>query len=939
MTGGTVRAELSEVDMTARTASCKDALRHERRLFTGRRAVLGRIVTWMHGDTPGALVVTGLAGCGKSAVLRHLVALSDPAEREELLAPAAPGPAAPDPGVGTVDAAVDLRGMDEQDLAVALAEQLGLRRPQAGWQLIGDIARMASPPTLVLDGLDDTILEHLDKIATELLAGLSMVARVLLTTRHQEFLWSGPASGGSRVVGLREMFGPEVPVIDLDAEADTRDDIEQYVARRLRAAGRDDLVEPVAAALADRATEFGGFLYAWIMTTLILRRVIDVRAQHWQRQLATTVGGALDRDLSSGVPLIHDGAGIPDAARDLLHALAWSQGRGMPRVVWTTAATAMSLNGVEYRTEDLDWLLEHYGCYVVEDEQDGEAIYRLYHQELAEHLLGSPLPVPGSLAAEALAEALVTLPEAKPPADDEPDQRSPYLRRHLTRHASIAGTTGVDALYRLVKDTPEVYLPELAVSVHQLATKLAETGQHETALAPVRQAVSLYRLLAHANPTTYLPFLAMVLNDQAVYLSATGQREAALAPGAEAVDAFHMLTETDRSAYQPHLVTSLNNLTGHLAGLDRISDAVDIYTACVDAFAESPDVRDALAIERAGFHVRHGDPPTGFRELATLLGSDEVPDQTDTPDALVLAARNALRGHRSRNALDVDHAWWTVHQSSPPDWLTLTPGQLTVVIEWITAPTWRQSKSYFEAHEAELLADSSFVALEELLLLVGPRAERHLDVLDEIMASGVEAAYRPLLLEDLVSDWISVTNWQESRSFAKKHATELITPEAESALIRLGHATATVVHLAVLGIARQDGLEAAYDCVTDRRLAADRMRRALADAESNTIAQLALLEGRVFGESFAAAAHLAVAVSLAGEPMSDTTQLEELAEQADVAERQRVTAEIVELISRVPEHAGRLGSLPEILRPKIPRTDLPRTGIPQPDIPRRSHPT
>jgi len=33
-----------------------------------------------------------------------------------------------------------------------------------------------------------------------------------------------------------------------------------------------------------------------------------------------------------------------------------------------------------------------------------------------------------------------------------------------------------------------------------------------------------------------------------------------------------------------------------------------------------------------------------------------------------------------------------------------------------------------------------------------------------------------------------------------------------------------------------------------------------------------------------------------------------------VAERQRVTAEIAELISRAPEHARRLVTLPEILR-------------------------
>ena len=78
--------------------------------------------------------------------------------------------------------------MDEQDLAVALAEQLGLPRPQAGWQLIADITRTASPPTLVIDGLDDSIPEHLDKIATELLVGLATTARVLLTTRQRDFL-------------------------------------------------------------------------------------------------------------------------------------------------------------------------------------------------------------------------------------------------------------------------------------------------------------------------------------------------------------------------------------------------------------------------------------------------------------------------------------------------------------------------------------------------------------------------------------------------------------------------------------------------------------------------------------------------------------------------------------------------------------------------------
>ncbi len=881
---------------------------HEGRLFTGRDAVLQRITTWLRDDAPGVFVVTGSAGCGKSAVMGRIAALWGPTQRED----APLGPA--DPGADAVDASVHLRGMGERDLAVALADQLGLPVPQAGWQLIADIAGLESPPTLVLDGLDDAIPEQVDKIATDFLVALCTVARVLLATEQREFVRCGPATEGSRIVGLPEMFGPDMPVVDLDAEAGTRDDIERYVARRLRACGRGDLVERVAPTLAGRASGLGGFLYARIMTCRILRQIIDVNAEGWQRQLATTVGGAMDHDVSSGMALVRDGAEIACAARELLHALAWSLGRGMPRVVWAAAATVLSPDGVVYRVADLDWVLEHYGCYVVIDEQDGEAIYRLQHQELVEHLLGAPMPDPGSPATQTLADALVALAEAKPPADGEPDRRSPYLRRHLARHASIAGTPGVDALYRLVKDQPEAYLPELAMSVHELATRLAEIGQHETALAPARQAVNIYRVLVEADPAGYLPFLAMCCSDFAVYLSAIGRRQPALAPGTEAVDIFRVLTETDPVACLPHLVTALNNLAGHLAGLDRISDAVDVYTTCVGAFGESPGVRDALIIERAGFHVGHGDPPTGFRELAALLASEE----TDTPDDVVLAARSALRAHRSRNALDVDHAWWTVNRTWPPDWLKLSPEQIGIVIEWIVAPTWRQSKSYLAEHEEQLLTDSAFVALEELLLLVASRAERHLDLLDEVMSVGIDAAYRPLLLEDLVADWISVASWQDSRSFAEQHAAELITREAEIALLRLGHAAATGVHFAVLGLARHDGLQAAYGCVTDRGFAAGRMRQALAEAEPDTIAWLALLEGRVFGESFTAAAHLAVAGSLIGEPMRDTTPLEELAEQTDMAERQRVTAEIAELIGRLPQHAEQLRSLPEILRRPTP---------------------
>jgi hypothetical protein len=47
--------------------------------------------------------------------------------------------------------------------------------------------------------------------------------------------------------------------------------------------------------------------------------------------------------------------------------------------------------------------------------------------------------------------------------------------------------------------------------------------------------------------------------------------------------------------------------------------------------------------------------------------------------------------------------------------------------------------------------------------------------------------------------------------------------------------------------------------------------------------------------------------------VTDRTKLVELAEQADPADRQRVAAEIADLINRLPDQAALFGALPEIL--------------------------
>ncbi len=912
VTGRTWWSTLTAADGISRFQ--EDPLQEEW-LFTGRRAVLARIQAWIHAEVPGAFVVTGSAGSGKSAVVGRIVALSEFSRRRALLEHAPLEPADPDPGVGAIDAGVHLRGMGAHDLATVLADRLKLPAPESCWQLIEDVAKKPYPPVLVFDGLDEAIPEQATEIVTDLLVPLSVLANVLIATRHQEFGWHQPPSGQEAAVRLGELFGGNVSVVDLDAEPGTRQDIERYLTRWLRSAGRADLVSRVAPVLARKAAaQQGGFLYARTVVAQIARGVIGIPAEGWEGQLAATTVEALEHDLSSRTR-VRDGVELPDAARDLLRALAWGMGRGLPgRGLWEAAATALSPNGVEYRGADLDWVLEHYGCYIVEDKQDGEVLYRLSHRTFVEHLVASSPDVAGLAAGQALAEALVAFAQkqtmqTQTSYGDARDLCSPYLRRHLPRHAAHAGPAGVVALRRLAEADPEFYLPGLAVALTDFGTHLLAVGSREAALITARHVVETYRALVDANPHIYLLGLAAALGSLAAQHGELRQHEAALPPAHEAVDICQRLTETSAEVYFTHLVVALKNLTGHLAALDRISAAVNVYTTCIETLAASPAARDALIIERAEFHINHGDVSTGLRELVILLTLDDG----QTPDAVVLAARNVLRAYRFRDSAAVNRVWEAVAGTEQPDWLALTLAQIGLVTEWITAPNWAESKYFFAAHAGELLDHPATVVLDELALVAAAQVDLHRHLLGGVRELGLERAYRPLLLRDLLTDWIKLQNWQDSRSFAEEHATDLLTVEAEVALTYLGNPIGTLVNLALLRLARRDGIRAAYACVTDRQMAADRMQRALAEVEPDPIAELAALEGQVFGERFTAAVHLAVAASLMGEVVTDSTRLEELAEQADPADRQRVAAEVADLIRRVPDRAESFGTLAEIL--------------------------
>ena len=74
-------------------------------------------------------------------------------------------------------------------------------------------------------------------------------------------------------------------------------------------------------------------------------------------------------------------------ARDLLRALAYAEGPGLPAgQLWADMASALAAPR-RYGTDDLAWLLDSAAGYLVESgDEDGQPVYRIFHQALIEHL-------------------------------------------------------------------------------------------------------------------------------------------------------------------------------------------------------------------------------------------------------------------------------------------------------------------------------------------------------------------------------------------------------------------------------------------------------------------------------------------------------------------------------------------------------------------------
>ena len=445
--------------------------------FSGRKAVLSKLLGFLNDEGDSRTrVITGRPGSGKSAILSRLVTFSLPELRPQNIPETERFDFVP------IDLAIHARGKSLQNVIDSFARLLQVEaRPDA---VLDYLRRTDRPRRVVVDALDEAAEPA--AIATQLLQPLNEIESVKLLV-------------GTRADLLNALHGAEVIDIDRPEYAE-HNDIAQYVkARLLRAeergaptpyAGKKALANRVAAAVAKKA--YPNFFVARLIVEDLLLRPRPVNPDSPANMaFPTRVASAFNTYLAR--------FGDREVmVRNIALPLAYAEGQGLPwDNIWAPLATAIARQ--RYDDDDVRWVLEHAGAFILESVEDGRSVYRLYHQALADTLREGR-------RVRSVDAAFTKVLRAAPPrraggAGADWFLASRYIRAHLATHAARCGRLG-----QLVNDP--LYL--LAADPNRLLSAISNHGDQvpRDIAAVYREAVHHIRGESPAEAASYLELVA-----------------------------------------------------------------------------------------------------------------------------------------------------------------------------------------------------------------------------------------------------------------------------------------------------------------------------------------------------------------------------------------------------------------------------------------------
>ncbi|MER7181288.1 AAA family ATPase [Streptomyces hyaluromycini] len=384
-------------------------------LFSGREDQLVKVADWLSdGAEHGTLcVVTGSPGVGKSALLGAVVCCTQTqlakVMHSTLVQQISPSAR---PEQRPLVAAVHARQMTLADTMDSIGAQLDLEQPTGGWssqQLVSAVASLPDEPLIVVDGLDE---------ATD---SVQITVELLLPLAEQVFP-DGPRRRACQLlVGVRPhwdqlpqlaatVFGGSQLLVDLDA-ADRRQlqqDLETYVERLLYEtdtyASERKLRSRIARTVAERvvgSSHGGEFLKAQMAARSLAQAAphTEDAADAAVAEMPMTFASLLEGQLT-------DERTHPWARR-VMTALAFAKGSGMPAHLLPQVAAALPPACDAPGREDVDAVLTGMSFYLRQDVDTsyGTTLYRLFHQELVDHLRSSARKLPDPQALQDTGDA------------------------------------------------------------------------------------------------------------------------------------------------------------------------------------------------------------------------------------------------------------------------------------------------------------------------------------------------------------------------------------------------------------------------------------------------------------------------------------------------------------------------------------------------------
>ena len=468
---------------------------------TGRLQAVEDLAAWMNDpglrwmirpDAKGLAIVTGSPGSGKSALLALPTLLTQQATRTGLMASAKPGSMVQRMAdllpVNTPLTAIYARGLNTDQTARAVARALN-RDAGTAYELQEDLETtpLRERHIVVVDAVDEAVSPGI--LLKGLLVPLSCQAGLQVVVGARRHVLSRIGDAGLTIdLDNRRYRDPEaltdyVRQLLLATEESGVKTCYQPSAENIPGAVGVATAE-VAEEIAQRATSTASaqgkrsesFLIGKLLALSIRNRPMpDTTSRGWRSRLPASVTEAFDQDLAR----LGDREPL---ARALLTALAWAKGPGLPRTdAWILVARALiNIYGTYYgrsiTDEDVSWLLEKTGAYVVEDiGPEQQSVYRPFHDLLAAYLRGEQSPEWEHLRRQAETSIYDVLLAALP-ADGNGLQdwiaARPYLRTYLAQHAAAAGTPKLAALVKnkdfLAAADPAALSPLLSPAIPEL---------------------------------------------------------------------------------------------------------------------------------------------------------------------------------------------------------------------------------------------------------------------------------------------------------------------------------------------------------------------------------------------------------------------------------------------------------------------------------------